>query len=656
MSGSEGSTDNTSGRGTAGGVAASSGGPPPSPPVPHGPRLRVILTGGIVALLALAAGAHWSRQLGDLYSAAYASVHRGATSEPAGHQHGEAGAVRYYTCGMHPWVILPHPGDCPICHMKLVPLEAASFGGQVAVSPEISQSFGLRVAPVVTGPVTRVIRTVGTVDDDETLVRDVNLKIGGWVEKLYVDYTGQAVQAGQPLLDIYSPELYAAQEEYVQALNARAGQPRPAPGATTGETRWDGDLVEAARKRLEYFDISTQQIRELEQSGKAAKIMTIRAPYKGLVILKNVVQGAKVEAGTQLYRIADLSRVWVMVTLYEYQVPFVTVGQKADVSLPYIPGQTFQGKVGFIYPTLNQELRQAKVRVELDNPEMILKPGMFADVEIRSTLASDRVLVPRAAVTYTGKREVAFVSLGQGKFELRNVTLGVEADNGMVVVLDGLKPGDLVITSGEFLLDSEVNLREAQAKLLPGGLATQQKAPAAVAGASELASLPADAAAAVSALADNYFSIGDKLASDTMEGVGDAARKLAAVADGLVRIPIPQDEHFWHRHADEIAQIRGKALQIADAKDLARARELFADLGTSEAKLLRATGVPPSYGKAIEELHCPMYREGQGGTYWLQPAGPVRNPYYGKAMLECFDKRSALPVTGAKQTSTSPAQ
>lgn len=632
----------------AGGKAA--GGPPPSPPPPAGPRLGVVLAVVIVAVLALLAGVKWSGQFHSLWE----RVH------PHGEQQAEAGGTHYYTCGMHPWVVLPKPGDCPICHMKLVPLDPSKFTGEVAINPVITQDIGVRVAPVTSGPVTRTIRTVGSVDYNETLVRDVNLKITGWVEKLHVDYVGKPVKKGQPLLDIYSPELYSAQEEYLQAYRSTRGATTAAaaPATRTGAelSKWNTDLLAAARKRLEFFDISPEQVRELEKSGQVSKVLTLRSPYDGLVIQKAAQEGMKVDGGTRLYRIADLSNVWVMATLYEYQLPYVQLGQEAVMTLPYIPGQTFKGKVAYVYPYLNQALRQISVRLEFDNPEMVLKPGMFVSIEFRSTLARDRTLVPREAVIDTGERQVAFVSRGEGKFEPRNVKLGAEAEGGMVEVLDGLRPGEQVVTSGQFLLDSESRLREALARMVRGGLASEQTVQATVKGASELASLPQAAAKALTGMLDSYFAIGDKLAANTMQGIAEPARELAAGVDALLKVEIAGNPHFWHMHA-ETATARGKALELAQAADAEKARLMFADLSTAMEKLLKATGIPPEYGKEVQELHCPMYREGQGGTWWLQRAGAIRNPYM-PDMPECHDQRFALPVTGAaaaSQPSSSPA-
>ena len=546
----------------------------------------------------------------------------------------ESGQVQYYTCGMHPWVILPKPGDCPICHMELTPIDPNKFTGEIAIDPVIVQNMGVRVQPVVTGPLTRTIRTVGTVDYNERAVRDVNIKTPGWIEKLHVDFVGARVKAGEPLFELYSPQLFAAQEEYLLAKRS---------AGTAGEAK---GLLEAARTRLEYFDITEQQITALEAAGKPAKTMTIESPHTGVVIAKHANEGMKVDPGMQVFRIADLSTVWVLVTLYEYQLPYIETGMKATMSLPYIPGQTLEGEVIYIYPYLDKKTREVQVRLEFDNPNNLLKPGMFANVTLQNTLAAEKTLAPRSAVVDTGERQVAFVSRGEGKFEPRDVRLGVESGDGMVEIIAGLKPGEMVVTSGQFLIDSEAKMREALAKMIRGDLAADQKVTAEVAGSASIDELPDDVAAKLNAALEHYLAIGDTLAGDTTKGVADHARKLATALDELVKTEVPADPHLWHKHQDAVATARSNAFKLVDTDDLAEARLQFAQASTSLETLLMATGVPPSFKREVQVLHCPMYRSGQGGTIWLQPAGDVRNPYFGATMLECFDQRKALPVTG----------
>jgi multidrug efflux pump subunit AcrA (membrane-fusion protein) len=600
----------------------------------------------IFGVAMLLVGAAWS----DLIRAPLARMW--SATRPSGQQveveqvdEEAASRAAFYTCGMHPWVILPEPGLCPICHMDLTPLDPDKFTGDVTIDPTMVQKIGVRIEPVGKGPIVRTIRTVGTVDYDETRVRDVNIKVTGWIERLYVDYLGAEVDAGQPLFDVYSPDLFEAQEQYLLEYRKKVGPGEPAGGV---------DLLEAARTRLEYYDITPEQIRRLEEGGKPAKTMAIHSPHRGVVIAKHANEGMRVDEGMQVYRIADLSKVWVMVTLYEYQLPFVQAGQRAVMTLPYIPGQEFEGKVIYVYPYLDAQTRQVSVRLEFDNPNLLLKPGMYANVELRSTLARERTLAPRSAILDTGERQVAFVSLGEGRFEPRNVRLGVETRDGTVEILDGLKPGEMVVTSGQFLLDSEATIREGLAKMIRGTMAAEQEAVVAVTGASELTSLPQETASSLNGILSAYFAVSDSLAGDSTDGVTTEARVIASSVDRLLENEVPEDPHFWHRH-DEVATVRGKALELIDVTDIGQARLVFADLSVALAKLVRATGVPPSYGTQVHQLHCPMFLEGQGGSIWLQPKGKPRNPFMGSIMLECFDERSTLPVTGAVPEAAAPS-
>ncbi|VAX36188.1 Probable Co/Zn/Cd efflux system membrane fusion protein, partial [hydrothermal vent metagenome] len=595
------------------------------------------LLGGLVLLMVFGVwiGTRWGTQIGTGVSTMASFLTRSdAEGEGAGHD--SDAPTQYYTCGMHPSVILPEPGDCPICGMALTPLDPSKFTGELMIDPVVVQNIGVRIEPVVEGPLVRTIRTIGMVDYDETRVRDVNTKLSGWIEKLYVDYEGVAVEAGDPLFEVYSPALLAAEEEYLLALRARGANGNQ-PGAL--------DLVGSARMKLELYDITPEQIDALAASGKAERTMTLLSPHTGVVIAKHANEGMQINPGMQVFRIADLSKVWVLVTLYESQLPFVSLGQNAVMSLPYIPGHTFEGKVVYIYPYLDTKTREVQVRLEFENENGLLMPGMFATVELQSTLRQRATLVPREAVISTGTRNVAFVSLGEGKFEPRDVKLGVETGTGNVEVLDGLKPGEMVVTSGQFLIDSESRVREALAKMIRGEMASDQVIQAASAGSSELTTMSDAMAAGLSAALDAYFAIGDRLASDTPSGIDEPARALAAALDSVIGIEIPENEHFWHEHT-EAATIRGSALELVGAADLAMAREHFGDISVAMDTLMRATGIPPGYATPVQSLHCPMFREGQGGGIWLQPEGPVRNPFFGAMMLRCYDGRETIPTTG----------
>jgi len=392
-----------------------------------------------------------------------------------------------YTCGMHPQIIQDHPGTCPICSMKLTPVRkqpvesstVAPASDAIAVDSVTIQNMGIRTEPVTTGPVRRAIRTVGMIDYNETALAEVTTKFRGWIEKLDVDSTGQQVRKGDPLFEIYSPDLWSAQNEYLLALKQQG----------------NAALKSSALTKLKYYDISDAQIAAIEKSGQPAKTLTVYAPIDGIVVEKPVVTGQMVDAGMKLYRLADLSLVWMQAQIYEQDLPFIRLGQEAVVSLSYMADSKFRGRVTYVYPTVDDKTRTAKVRMEFHNPGLLLKPGMFATVDLSAELVSSALLVPDAAVLRSGEMNTVFVALDGGKFEPRKVVLGSRSENDLYQVLSGLKEGEKVATSGQFMLDSESQLREAIKKMQhPESAARMEEAPA-VKPAAPLSTLPSPAPA-----------------------------------------------------------------------------------------------------------------------------------------------------------------
>jgi len=328
--------------------------------------------------------------------------------------------------------------------------------GTVQISPERQHLIGVRIGTVEKRPLQKVIRTNGRVEFDEKRLATVSPKIGGWIEELYVDFTGAPVKKGAPLLTLYSPELVSTQEEYLSALRARrelSASPYPEVAASGNA------LVESARRRLRLWDISEEQIRVLEQTGQVRKTLTLYSPYGGIVLEKMAFRGMRVEPGMALYKLADLSVVWLIADIYEYELPLIRLGQQATIHLSYLQGEAFTGKAVFIYPYLDAQTRTARVRFEFANPHGKLKPEMYAGVEITIRLG-DKVTVPEGAIIDTGIRKVAIVDKGSGYFEPRDVKLGTKAGD-YYEVLDGLTVGERVVTSANFLIDSESKLKEA---------------------------------------------------------------------------------------------------------------------------------------------------------------------------------------------------
>jgi Cu(I)/Ag(I) efflux system membrane fusion protein/cobalt-zinc-cadmium efflux system membrane fusion protein len=291
----------------------------------------------------------------------------------------------------------------------------------------------------------------------------VNTKFDGWIEKLHVNFVGERIKRGQPLFDIYSPELVTTQEEYLLALK----QYRSLKDSSFVHVRDSAErLMAASRKRLEYWDMSDPQIRQLETTGQVRKAITIFSPSGGVVIQKDVVEGEFAKAGKNQYQIADLSTVWVDVDIYEYEMPYVKKGMPARMELSYVPGERFHGEVLYIYPYLSKETRTVRLRLAFPNPELQLKPDMYANIRLEAELPGPDIVIPQEAVIDTGVRQVVFVSKGKGKFEPREIKLGVEVNGHQYQVLKGLSEGEEIVISAQFMLDSESRLREAVQKML----------------------------------------------------------------------------------------------------------------------------------------------------------------------------------------------
>lgn len=370
--------------------------------------------------------------------------------------------ILYWYDPMHPAYKSDKPGTAPDCGMTLVPKYADDESmakmpmGTVTVSPEKQVMAGVRTAIVDRKPLIRDIRTTAQIVADETRIAHVHVKVSGYVEKVYVNYVGQLVKKGEPLFSLYSPDLVSTEEEYLIAKrgNATLGN-APFEEVSQGAK----SLLASTLQRLSLWDISDEQIRQIDLSGKVSRDLTFYSPVTGFVTDRKAFPQASVTPDTELYTISDLSTVWATADIYEYEVPYVRLGQRVSFSLSYYPGKIYTGNISYIYPTVDSQSRTIKVRIEIPNPGFDLKPQMFADAQLRIDYGT-KVLIPQEAVLDSGTEQQVFVVHPGGMFEPRKVTLGPVVD-GSVAVLTGLKAGETVVVSGNFLIDSESKLKNA---------------------------------------------------------------------------------------------------------------------------------------------------------------------------------------------------
>ena len=377
--------------------------------------------------------------------------------------------VLFYRNPMNPAITSPVPAKDEM-GMDYIPVYADGGAGgdepagTVTIDPVTVQNIGVRTARAEQRSLSHAVRAVGRVDFNEERLARLHPKIEGWVEILRVATTGSVVKKNDILLSIYSPQLVSSQEEYLLALhNLQVLKDSPYEEIRRGAQ----DLVDSARERLRLLDVPEHQIHELEVTRQLKKRIHIHSPFDGTVMKVGVREGQYVTPTTELYLLADLSRVWVYVDVYEEDLPWIKLGDKAEMRVRAAPGRTFHGKVAYVYPYMERKTRTARVRLEFDNPNLLLKPEMFANVTLRAGRVADAVVIPSEAVVRSGERDLVFVVREPGKFEPRQVTLGLSAD-GLVQILNGVKPGEEVVTSAQFLIDSESKLREATAKMLEG--------------------------------------------------------------------------------------------------------------------------------------------------------------------------------------------
>ncbi len=534
--------------------------------------------------------------------------------------------ILYYQSPMDPSYISDKPGKSPM-GMDLVPVyegENPTEGG-IRIDPTTVQNIGVKSEVVSKQSLKRELRTVARIVYDETKVAYVNTKIGGWIEKLYVEYEGQDVKKDDPLLEIYSPELVSTQEEYLLAFGYEQKMAQSNIKEVGERAR---TLLESAKKRLEYWDIPKKHIKELEESGQVKKTLMLHSPVTGVVVHKTVLEGKYTKPGENLYTIADLSKVWVYADIYEYELPWVKVGQDAEMTLSYLPGAAFKGKITYLYPYLESKTRTIKARIEFDNADGRLRPDMYADVEINTAPKEEVLVVPKEAVIHSGERNVIIIDKGKGFFEPRDISIGLESKD-YYEVLQGVAEGEKVVTSSQFLIDSESRLKEAINKMLQAKKTKPEQEIKEMAEHKKHEDIKMEYEAsettrkAMDDVWNAYFYIREALSKDSLANIAQEANLIYERANLVL-------------NSDEKQEIKNIAKDIIEnisqfqEKDIVEVRDAFSTLSNVMIRYMKQFDKANSQARQYRLLYCGMDKK-----YWVQKTEEIGNPYLGEARSNC---------------------
>ncbi|MFO7654288.1 MAG: efflux RND transporter periplasmic adaptor subunit [Candidatus Krumholzibacteriia bacterium] len=580
-----------------------------------------------------------------------------------------------WTCSMHPQILLPEPGDCPICGMDLIPLEEDTGDAYDPRTLRLSKAAAalaeVQVVPVRRQHATAELRLVGEVASDERLQRVIAAWVPGRLDTLFVDFTGVVVQRGAKMVSIYSPELYAAQTELLSAVRAQRTLDDSGAAGVMSET--GAATVEAARERLRLWGLTREQIAAVEAGETPDLHVVIRAPVSGVVVEKHAREGAYVQTGDPLYTVADLDRVWVDMEAYESDLVWLREGQQAAFTVEALPGRRFTGEVVFIDPVLDRRTRTVGVRLEAPNPQGLLKPGMFATAKVDADLhdaalpegepdSQPPLVIPSSAPLLTGERAVVYVRLpgDEPVFQGREVVLGPRAGDEYVVA-EGLTEGELVVVNGNFKIDSALQIQARPSMMNPAGggpapghqhgadgaTGTADSATGAADGASDAGVRPVHEAPPafrdqLGRLLDAYLGLQAALADDDFQSARDAAQETAAALENVDMGLVPGPAHAaWMEQQQTMQE---SLATMATAEEIEQLRRPLFPLSTELWHALATFGY--HHGDTARFFHCPMAR-GNAGADWIQLATTVDNPYYGASMLRCGSETATLPPAAA---------
>jgi Cu(I)/Ag(I) efflux system membrane fusion protein len=541
-----------------------------------------------------------------------------------------------WTCAMHPQIRMDHPGKCPICGMDLIPLGQGSQGAgdldAIKMTDEAVALANVMTTVVERGKPEREVRLYGKVQADERLLQNQVAHVPGRIDRLAINFTGETIRQGQVLAEIYSPDLITAQQELLETAKTRQLQP---------------ELYAASREKLKQWKLTDEQIDAIESSGKTMDSFKVLSNTSGTVIARRVNAGDHVSAGTVLFEIADLSKVWVLFDAYESDLQFLNTGKTITFTLQALPGTEFSGKIAFIDPVIDQTTRVARVRVEAANPSGKLKPEMFATGIIKSGLSEYQksIVIPRSAILWTGKRSIVYVKQpggGEPSFKMREIVLGPSLGDSYVVE-SGLTEGEEIVTNGTFSVDASAQLAGKPSMMNTGGTVS---GPHQHEGMSVATVNSADQAATMSVSMDfkmqlntvyrRYLDIKNALVSS------DAA-KASAAAKAFIRALSATDMKLLSGKAhikwmEVLSNLNKTGDAISSAGSLEDQRNDFSDLSNQMYNAVKIFGL---VNTTVYYQFCPMF-DNNKGAFWLSELSDIRNPYYGKEMLTCGETREEL--------------
>jgi len=565
-----------------------------------------------------------------------------------GHDH-STGEARIWTCSMHPQIKMDEPGQCPICAMDLIPLTSAQSSGEdtdpgeIVLSESAAKLADIQTITVSAGRPQKTMYLQGKVHADERNMAELTARYGGRIEKLFVNFTGQNVRKGEKLATIYSPDLITAQKELLEAASFKESRP---------------SFYAAAKAKLKLWDLSDDQIAAIEEDGEPQLYFDVLSPISGTVMMRHVALGDYLKEGSPLFQVTDLRKVWVMFDAYESDLPWIKTGDHVDIAIQSVPGEAFEGRVSHIDPFIDPKTRIARVRIDLPNTGLKLKPEMSASGILHSNIAesSDQLLIPKSSVLWTGKRSVVYVRVPGREsptFLYREVTLGPEAGN-FYVVADGLTEGEIIAVNGVFKIDAAAQLEGKPSMMNPGGGKVSTGYDHGSMGGREpldevdhseqlimesgqhAAEVKTEFKKQLQAVYDSYILMNEAFVESDAQVVGRTAAKVKSSLRDVDMALLDGDAHMlWMKH---LKVLESEIISISSEADISKQRLAFAAFNDAFYASLKAFGLQQG---TVYYQYCPM-ANGDKGAFWLSNIEEIKNPYFGDEMLKCGETRETL--------------